>query len=343
MYGKLERIFAGGFEPYLIAETAYAHEGNYDYLCRQIDVIDSRYIDALKFHLLLDIDSYMSKDHPEYETVKAWLFTREQWAEIIGRAKRRGVDVIVLADDEASLVWIQSEPSLVDAVEIHSTGLNDLHLLELAVRLSKPVFLGIGGSTLDEISLALSNLEKVPVVLMYGYQSYPTDYRKLNLALMAKLSVLFKKVIGYADHTAYDDPENELITLMGYISGAPIIEKHFVLEKGAIRSDYESAVAVADLARLKTKLELVSDCMGQGIPSFSAAERAYGQSGLMKKVPVARVALAKGRRLQAADVVFKRTGAKTRIRPADIYSMLGREVSQAILPGESIDFGKLAE
>lgn len=341
MSTKLERILRGKKEPYLIAETAYAHEGNYDYLFRQVDAVDSRYVDALKFHLLLDIDGYMRKDHPEYEAIKQWLFDREQWAEIFVRAQRRGIDVIALADDEASLIWLQTGQSLIDAVEIHSTGLNDLHLLKLAGQLGKPVFLGIGGSTLDEINLALAALRQVTVVLMYGYQSYPTDYRKLNLRLIPKLSGLYEVITGYADHTAYDDPANDLVTVMGYILGAPIIEKHFVLEKGISRADYEAAVSEADLRSLKNKLELVSDCLGQGTINFSAAEQAYRQPGLMKKTPLARTTLLKGDRLQVADVIFKRIGSAAYTRPADIYTLLGMEISRDIAPDETLDFSNL--
>jgi N,N'-diacetyllegionaminate synthase len=267
---KLERILNGKKEPYLIAETAYAHAGNYDYLRRQIDDVDFRYVDALKFHILLDIDAYMRKDHPQYEMITQWLFDREKWAEILALTKRRGIDVIALADDEASLIWLQTIASLLDAVEIHSPGLNDLHLLKLAGQLDKPVFLGIGGSTLDEINLALAALQQAQVVLMYGYHSYPIDCRKLNLRIIPKLSGLYEVITGYADHTAYDDPENELVPVMGYILGAPIIEKHFVLEKGIPRTDYETAVSATDLRSLKKKLELVSDCLGQGAPGFSA-------------------------------------------------------------------------
>jgi N,N'-diacetyllegionaminate synthase len=338
---KLERILNGKKEPYLIAETAYAHEGNYDYLRRQVDAVDFRYVDALKFHLLLDIDGYIRKDHPQYETIKQWLFDREQWAAILGRTKRRGIDVIALADDEASLIWLQTIPSLIDAVAIHFMGLNDIHLLKLTGQLGKPVFLGIGVSTLDEINLALAVLEQLPTVLIYGYQSYPTDYRKLKLRLIPKLSGFFEAITGYADHTAYDDPENELISVMGYISGAPIIEKHFVLEKGIPRTDYEAAVSATDLRSLKNKLELVSDCLGQGASSFSAAEQAYRQPGLMKKAPLARTALRKGARLQLDDVIFKRTGSASYTRQTDIYTLLGMEISRDISPDEALDFSNL--
>jgi N,N'-diacetyllegionaminate synthase len=342
MSEKLERIIAAEkIGPYLIAETAYAHEGDYDYLWRQCDAVGPPAVDAIKFHLLLDLDSYMKADHPIYEATKAWLFDRGQWNVLFNRAKQRGLDLIVLADDESSLQWLRSQLPLVDAVEIHSTGLNDLHLLNLAGELGKPVFLGVGGSTLDEISLALATLKQAPVVLMYGYQSYPTDYRKLNLALMPKLGRVFEAALGYADHTAYDDVENELITIMGYVLGAPIIEKHFVLEKGVARTDYEAAVAPTDLEGLKNKLEMVAVCLGQGKVVFSPETQRYRQPGLMKKVPVARHELAKGQQLQLADLIFKRIGDQTTVRPTDIDIMLGMELLYALEPDEVVDFSKL--
>jgi len=53
-------------EPYIIGETAYNHEGDIDYLYRTIDEISELELDAIKFHFLLNLDSYMHTSHHEY-------------------------------------------------------------------------------------------------------------------------------------------------------------------------------------------------------------------------------------------------------------------------------------
>ena len=40
-------------EPYIIAETAYNHEGDVNYLYKMIDEIAELELNAIKFHLLL--------------------------------------------------------------------------------------------------------------------------------------------------------------------------------------------------------------------------------------------------------------------------------------------------
>ncbi len=50
-------------KPYIIGETAYNHEGDFDYLVKMIDDIADIGLNAVKFHLLLNVDSYMQKKH----------------------------------------------------------------------------------------------------------------------------------------------------------------------------------------------------------------------------------------------------------------------------------------
>ncbi|RMH72099.1 MAG: N-acetylneuraminate synthase, partial [Gemmatimonadetes bacterium] len=50
--------------PYIIGETAYHHEGDMDYLIRMIDDMAEMGLNAVKFHLMFDPESYMQKKHP---------------------------------------------------------------------------------------------------------------------------------------------------------------------------------------------------------------------------------------------------------------------------------------
>lgn len=51
-------------EPYIIGETAYNHEGDINYLYKMIDEIAELELNAVKFHLMLNPESYMQKKHP---------------------------------------------------------------------------------------------------------------------------------------------------------------------------------------------------------------------------------------------------------------------------------------
>ena len=92
--------------PFIIAETSYNHEGDMKYLYNMIDEISELRINAVKFHLLLNIDSYMVKTHPLYSQLQKWLFTIEQWNEIYRYSKNKGLEIIALCDDIDSVKYI---------------------------------------------------------------------------------------------------------------------------------------------------------------------------------------------------------------------------------------------
>ena len=57
-------------EPYIIGETAYLHEGDINYLNKMVDEIAEIELNAVKFHLMLDPESYMQKKHPLMEELR---------------------------------------------------------------------------------------------------------------------------------------------------------------------------------------------------------------------------------------------------------------------------------
>ena len=75
--------------PYLIAETAYNHKGDIKYLLEMIDDIAEIKANAIKIHLLLNIDSYMKKTHPLYQTIKQWIFTENQWNDVLSYTAKK--------------------------------------------------------------------------------------------------------------------------------------------------------------------------------------------------------------------------------------------------------------
>ena len=200
--------------PYLIAECAYSHEGDVEYLRKSVvSAAESACVDAVKFHILLDINTYMCPDHDLYERIREWMFTADQWREVIGLARSSGLGVIVLADDLGSFALLEEMKEDIAAVEIHSCSLNDAKMLEKTSLLNVPVILGVGGSSAEDIALSVDYLKKrgtTELLLMYGFQNYPTRYEYVNFEKMKKVQQMFGLPVGYADHTSWDDENNEV-------------------------------------------------------------------------------------------------------------------------------------
>jgi len=331
-------------KPYIIGETAYNHEGDINYLLKVVDEIAKIKLNAVKFHLLLNPESYMQKKHPLIGEIKKWIFNKKQWDDIIDCSNEKKLDVIGLCDDVESIEYILKNGKNVDAIELHAAGLNDYFLLDAVSGSNKQIILGIGGSSIDEIQHAvnfLRNKGRNNILLMYGFQSYPTRYTDINLSKMLKIRDLFNLPVGYADHTAFDDPHNEIVSVMGAMMGIHILEKHCTLDYGKKRIDYHAAVGKKQMSRIKELMKLVLMVYGDGELKMSKAELEYGNVGSMKKAIVAKKFIKKGEKLCLDNLWFKRTGEKSYIKQYQFLQLIGLEATQDIKKDEIVDFRKV--
>lgn len=331
-------------EPYIIAETAYNHEGDIKYLYRMIDDIAELELNAIKFHLLLNPESYMQDRHPLFSKFREWLFSREEWDKIIDYTSKKELDIIALCDDVESIEYIIGDKKAVNAIELHATGLNDYFLLESLSEFDKQIILGIGGSSLEEIHYAVDFLRKRGkrnVLLMYGFQSYPTNYRDINLSKAPKIRSLFNLPVGYADHSSFDDPHNETISVMGAMMGINILEKHYTPDYGKERIDYDSAVGKEKMSRIKELMKLALAVYGTGDIGMSRPELEYGSTGPMKKAIVARKTIRKGEKLSLENLWFKRTQKDSPLKQRFFLQLIGLEATKDISEDEIIDFSMI--
>jgi len=331
-------------EPYIIGETAYNHEGDIKYLYRMIDDIAELKLNAIKFHMLLNPESYMQKKHPLIKESKKWTFSKNQWSEIIDYSNKKGLDIIVLCDDVESIEYILENNIKVTAIELHASGLNDYFLLNAVSGFNKQIILGVGGSTIDEINFAIDFLENKgenDILLMYGFQSYPTKYTDINLSKMLKIRDLFKLPIGYADHTAFDDPNNEVVSCMAAMMGINILEKHYTPDYGIERIDYHAAVGKMQMLKIKELMMLALKVYGNGNLKMSKAELKYGNTGPMKKAIVAKKDIKKGEKLSLDNLWFKRTVEESPIKQKQFLQLIGLRALHKIKEDEIVDFTKI--
>ncbi|SVC94156.1 uncharacterized protein METZ01_LOCUS347010, partial [marine metagenome] len=84
----------------MIAETACHHEGDYPFMKELVTrICETSNADIVKFHITLDLDEYMSKDHDDYKTVKSWMFGTECWEELIGIVRKNNKELMLLLND----------------------------------------------------------------------------------------------------------------------------------------------------------------------------------------------------------------------------------------------------
>lgn len=331
---------------YFIAETAFHHEGNIDFLKDLVSQLVKLDVQAVKFHLLLDVDDYMVSNHSAIQIIRDISISKNDWQNMFQNVKDANKDIVALTNDLASLKYINQiqDDFPIAAIELHSTGLNDLFLLKEAVHFKKTVMLGIGGSTFDEVQFAVDFLKdqgKKDILLMHGFQNYPTDYGDINFKRIELMRQAFDLPIGYADHTDPTDKNNALISVLPAMLGVRVFEKHVTHVFGEKRIDAQAAISLDTMKEVITLGNEIQKTLGVKSMSFADAELNYGNTGPMKKALVARTNLPKGTIIQLEDLAYKRTDESSSLNQKDISKIVGSEVTSDLSKDELISYKKI--
>ena len=315
----------------LIAETAWHHEGDYEFMKNLVSEIATKTnADIIKMHITLDMDEYMDPNHEAYEMVKPWLFSKSQWSELIAIVRDNDKEVMLLLNDNKAIEFgLSFNP---EYVEIHSVCLNDVFMLnelKRGLHQSTKMVFGVGGTSIDEIDYAINYLGHSNVLLMFGFQNYPTVYEDVNLNKIRKIMKLFDNFeYGYADHTAWDSEHNELVTLLGAASGMSYIEKHVTTCYGEERVDWPAAISIDMFNNLHKKVKVLDELNGDGVLSMNKSELSYSVFGPMKKAAVLKTDVLKGDILTLDMIKFTRTKEVSDMSQVDVVRSIGKKINK---------------
>jgi len=319
--------FIGESDPVLvIAEIAAGHMGKLDLMMRFVDIASNAKCDAIKFHIE-SADETIVPDHDVYELAKKLEFKEHEWKDVFLYAKKRGLLTVSMTGDLPSVEMATRCGT--DAYYVHPGNIVDHTLIRTISKTGKTVFVGTGASTLDEISDAAALVRKNSknLVLMYGYQAYPTRVEDNNLRFISTLRDLFEVNVGFADHTDGESRFAGVIPLLAMALGAAVIEKHFTIERKMKLIDYQSAMNPEELADFVAQLKLMELAMGSARPhAFSKEETEY--RALVRKNIVARRPIARGEVIDSSMIAFKRSSPGT--SPRDSWRVTGKRARHDI-------------
>jgi len=330
----------------LIAETAWHHEGDFVFMKDLVTQLsENANVDIIKMHITLDFDEYMSIDHDAYDALKKWLFSAEQWETLINIVQVSGKELMLLLNDTTAIKFAaQFNPAL---VELHSVCLNVPKLQQAIlsdIESGTKVVIGVGGCSLQEIDRAVELFNQRETILMFGFQNYPTKYADVSLKKIRKIQALYaNKSFGYADHTAWNEENNEIITLLVSANGMGYIEKHVTTKYGKERCDYSAAISIEMFNALADKVKLLESITGDGSLSLNRGEQTYSQYGPMKMAGVATKNINKGNIIAVEDLQFCRTSQTTDLSQIELLDNLQQTLKQDIKKGTLFTRGHFSD
>ena len=326
--------------PKIIAETAWHHEGDYTFMQQLVSAIlrDSK-ADIVKLHITLNFDEYMHKSHDSYNLLSRWLFNENQWSELVKAIKLSNKELMLLVNDSEAIDFASKvNPNY---IELHSSCLNVPHLqnaVNSKFKSDVKIVLGVGGSTLDEIENAVNIFSNRETILMFGFQNYPTSYSDVNLKKILKIQSMYNKCLfGYADHTAWNSDDNELISLLVAANNMDYVEKHVTYKYGEERTDFSAAVSIDMFNSLSKKLEKLESLKGNGSTDLNDAEKNYSIYGPNKMAGIAKKNIGKGQVLMSEDIYFSRINKKTSMSQVDLKNKIGEKLKKNIAENDVFD------
>ena len=245
---------------FIFSETAFHHEGDVNFLNNLINESKKSLAQGVKFQVLFDINSFISKKNSNYSLVQKSIISKEDWKEAFLKTNGLNLKVIIMPCDNKVVESVIKDELFTDFLEIHSIMYNDYKFLQLIKDSAIPIILSIGGRNITEIDEKINFFGDQIYCLMVGFQAFPTKVSDINIEKINTLKRMYPKLnIGYADHCDFSEERQFDINLHAFRLGADVFEKHITFNEGIKRTDYISAVSSQKFKRLAKVLSSQKD------------------------------------------------------------------------------------
>jgi len=303
---------------YIIAEIANAAQGIYEDNLKLIQVAREGDADAVKFQFY-KYDVLATPSYMKYEIFKRTFYTFEQRTQFIKEGSDTGLDVWVDVFDRWGLDVVKANLDEITALKIPPAIFLDERLVQDTLSLGLPTAIGVGGYNDENIDyvLRLVGKTKAPLLLMYGFQGFPTPEEDTAIARIPHLKKKYGFPVGFADHV---DASSDLAFRMpqySYFAGARVIEKHITLDRGPKGLDYFSSLEPGEFKQFVDRMRRCEAIYGD-------IELTSTQLDYLKHSTRATTtsAVKSGAVICTVDVAFKRTGKEKALFPNEIGGML---------------------
>ena len=329
----------------IVAEIAQGFEGDPKQSWLLLKSAARARADAAKFQLVF-ADELATPDYIHYDLFKNLEMPTEIWEFLNLEAQKLGIDLQV---DIFGLESLELALHLgLKTIKVHPTDATNEGLLKAIEKSAiERILLGIGGSGRDEINFALSKLKTKNVVLLLGYQGYPTPTNTNQIHRVAQLLNEFSSrrpfvTVGFADHASPDSGLAIPLGAMAIGSGATLIEKHITLNRVIELEDFESAINADEFGDYVSILQDTYSALGTPTDrndyGMSEEERLY-RAKIRRHVVTARD-IKNGEQILSSDLLLKRTSSVSPI--TDLSNATNKIASVDLAYNHAIELNNLS-
>jgi len=328
----------------IIAEIAQGFEGSPEQSRLLIKAAAAAGADAVKFQLVY-ADELATKDYKFYPLFASLEMTEAVWNGLAEFALELRIELQVDIFGVQSLAL--AEKLGLSTVKLHSTDITNFGLLNQVAKSSiKKVLLGAGGANLSELIRAAEILTDKKLIILLGFQGYPTPIDANHISRVSFLVDRIARVnpsitIGFADHAL---PESALQYALGAVAvgaGARVIEKHLTLGKVMKLEDHESALNPDEFLEFTKIIHSCFDAYGalEYCENFAMSESECEYRKAIRRHVVAIRDLQIGEVVSPFDLVLKRTSAEHPIE--DLSFVYGKVIKRHVMKNDPISIADI--
>ena len=304
-------------KPYFITEIASTHDGSKSELNKLIKKIINNSSDFIKFQIF-DNNDLCHISSPFFNGLKKIELPYDLWKKIIFQTLKKK-KVILEPFDEKSFRFCKKFKSRV-LLKISSSEHDNNEMILDALKNFKKVFFNISGFEMIELKKMFKKYKKYKkkIILMYGFQSFPSNPKDLRLEILRDIHKLGLQS-GYADHSKTDDIlMTYLLTSKAVDLGTSYIEKHVTYKRSKKKPDYISSFEPDELEKFifYFKKKYISNF----IKNISKKEKIYCK--VMGKFGVASSVIRKHEKIKKDKIKFLRIGSSSGLSRRDLSLIL---------------------
>lgn len=335
-----DKIIGTGFPCFIIAEAGVNHNGELDLAKNLVDVAVAARADAVKFQTFI-AEGVVTSSSEIADYARHNIGKNMKQIDMLKKCEMNYEDFKFLKEycDKKNIIFLSSPHSfdaidflqdLVPAYKFGSGDLTNIPALQHAAKKNKPLLLGTGMATLEEVKHVIHTIRSIgnnQIVALHCTTNYPCSYEDVNLRAMMTIQRELDCLVGYSDHTL-----GLFVPAIAVALGAAIIEKHFTLDKKLSGPDHKASLEPEELIEMIKQIRDVEKILGSSEKKPTDSEKKIIKS--VRKSIVAGKNIRKDEIIKKEMLMIKRPGIG--ISPADLEKIIGKKTKKNITIDEII-------
>ncbi len=331
-----------GQKTFIIAEAGVNHNHKFDLAIKLVDAAANAGADAIKFQtfkaeqvateagVMADYQKKnIGKSESQLEMLRKLEFNEDWYPKVLEYCKKRGI--IFLSTPHGSFASIDLLENFgVPAFKFGSGDLTSLPLLQYAAQFNKPLILGTGMASMNEVAQAEETIKSTgnnKIVMLHCTTNYPCPFDEVNLRAMQTMSKFLdvKTLVGYSDHTL-----GSQVPVMAVTLGAVMIEKHLTLDNDMEGPDHKASANPEVFKKMVDEIRKVETIMGSSQKKPLPGE--IKLRPIVRRSIVAVRDIKKGEKFSLKNIDLRRPG--TGMNPYLWKQVVGKKAKTDIKIGE---------